>query len=109
MRGLEPLGADSWPGAYPETSFESLTSGKTLAGWPGPTGAASRQQIRRGNLTQSPDVVINPGTELSAAEIIQMWNQGIWSPSQVKNYAYGRAQSTGIQVPITKPVVRMYF
>ena len=64
---------------------------------------------RGGSLTASPDVVINPNTELSAAEIISMWNQYVWSPSQLKNYAYGRAQSAGIGVPIQKPVVRMYF
>jgi hypothetical protein len=64
---------------------------------------------RQGNLFNSPDVVINGTTPITPARLIQMWNQTVWGPvSGDRNLLYGRAASVNIQVPITKPVLKMF-
>jgi hypothetical protein len=65
---------------------------------------------KQGTLTASPDVLVNGSTPLSTRLIITNWNQATWGPAPgLKNYAYGRAQSLNIGVPISKPIVRMYY
>jgi len=61
-------------------------------------------------VTASPDVVVNGAATLTVKHLITMWNQYIYTPQPgLKNNTYGRAQSANIQVPITKPVLRMYY
>jgi len=61
-------------------------------------------------VTDSPDVVVNGAATLTVKQLITMWNQYIYTPQPgLKNNTYGRAQSANIQVPITKPVLRMYY
>jgi len=56
---------------------------------------------RSGALTASMDVVINGQNALSAQQLIKMWGQTRWAPQPgLKNYAYGRAQSSNIGVPV---------
>jgi hypothetical protein len=65
---------------------------------------------RGGNVTNSPDVVLNGQISLSTAQLLNLWNVYNWDPAPgKKNYAYGRAQSLNIQVPISSPVLRMYY
>jgi len=67
--------------------------------------------IPRGtNVTNSPDVVVNGQAPLTVQQLITLWNVYNWDPKPgLKNYAYGRAQSLNIQVPINAPVLRMYY
>lgn len=61
-------------------------------------------------VTDSPDVIVNGKATLTVEQLIRMWNQYIYTPEPgLKNNTYGRAQSINIQVPITKPVLRMYY
>ena len=47
---------------------------------------------------------------ISAKDLIQNWNITTWSPKPgLKNYVYGRAASTNIQVDIANPVLRAYY
>ncbi len=63
-----------------------------------------------GNVTNSPDVVVNGQSPISVQQLINLWNQYDWDPTPgLMDYAYGRAQSLNIQVPITAPVLRMYY
>lgn len=65
---------------------------------------------RGSNVTCSPDVVVNGQAPLTIAQLLNLWNVYNWDPKPgFKNYAYGRAQSFNIQVPITSPVLRMYY
>jgi hypothetical protein len=65
---------------------------------------------RNGNTTNSPDVVVNGQSPISVAQLLNLWNSYVWdSTPGLKNYAYGRAQSINIQVPIDQPVLRMYY
>lgn len=65
---------------------------------------------RDSNVTNSPDVVVNGQAPLSVQQLINLWNVYTWDPAPgLKNYAYGRAQSLNIQLPITAPVLRMYY
>jgi hypothetical protein len=65
---------------------------------------------KAGNVTSSPDVVLNGQTPLSTQQLINLWNVYNWDPAPgFINYAYGRAQSLNIQVPISSPVLRMYY
>ncbi len=65
---------------------------------------------RQGNVTDSPDVVLNGQAPLSTQQLINNWNVYHWDEAPgFKNYAYGRAQSINIQVPISSPVLRMYY
>lgn len=65
---------------------------------------------RGSNVTNSPDVVVNGQSPLTVQQLINLWNVYNWDPKPgLKNYAYGRAQSLNIQVPITTPVLRMYY
>lgn len=56
--------------------------------------------------TRSPDVVVSGTTPLTVDQLIRRWNQ-TFTP-RLLNYAYGRAQSVGIGVPIQKPTLGMY-
>jgi hypothetical protein len=61
-------------------------------------------------VTASPDVVVNGAATLTVKQLITMWNQYVYTPQPgLKNNTYGRAQSANLQVPITKPVLRMYY
>jgi hypothetical protein len=65
---------------------------------------------KSGNVTASPDVVLNGQAPLSTQQLLNLWNVYNWDPAPgIKNYAYGRAQSINIQVPISSPVLRMYY
>ena len=65
---------------------------------------------RDSNVTNSPDVVVNGQAPLSVQQLINLWNVYTWDLAPgLKNYAYGRAQSLNIQLPITAPVLRMYY
>ena len=65
---------------------------------------------RSGSVTASPDVVINGQNQLTNVSIIQNWNKSMWSPAvNLKNYVYGRAQSSSIGVPIVNPVMSGYY
>ncbi|MGA3370396.1 MAG: hypothetical protein ABSC48_01410 [Terracidiphilus sp.] len=65
---------------------------------------------KSGNITNSPDVILNGQTPLSTQQLINLWNVYNWDPAPgLINYAYGRAQSINIQVPIASPVLRMYY
>ncbi|MFZ1084626.1 MAG: hypothetical protein WAN35_06660 [Terracidiphilus sp.] len=65
---------------------------------------------KSGNVTCSPDVVLNGQTPLSTPQLINLWNVYKWDQALNQiNYAYGRAQSLNIQVPISSPVLRMYY
>jgi len=65
---------------------------------------------KAGNLTASPDVLVNGQTSLSTRLIITNWNQATWGPQPgLKNYAYARAQSLNIGVDITKATTQMYY
>lgn len=61
-------------------------------------------------VTESPDVVVNGAATITVSQLIKMWNQFIYTPQPgLKNNTYGRAQSVNISVPITQPVLRMYY
>jgi hypothetical protein len=61
-------------------------------------------------VTSSPDVVVNSEVALTVEQLVEQWSDSIYTPQLgLKNNTYGRCQSYGIQVPITKPVLRMYF
>jgi len=61
-------------------------------------------------VTSSPDVVVNGKTPLSVEQFIKQWNTYIYTPEPgYKNNIYGRAASVNIQVPIKKPVLRMFY
>ncbi|THV24019.1 hypothetical protein [Peteryoungia ipomoeae] len=65
---------------------------------------------KAGTLTASPDVLVNGNSPLSPRLIITNWNQATWGPQpNLKNYAYGRAQSLNIGVSITAPTCSMYY
>ena len=65
---------------------------------------------RSGNVTNSPDVVINGKAPITVTQLLNSWNVYDWDPKPgLKNYAYGRAQSLNIQVPINNTVLRMYY
>ena len=65
---------------------------------------------KSGTLTASPDVVLNGKAPLSVQQLISMWNVYDWDPQPgLKNYAYGRAQSINIEVPVEQPVLRMFY
>lgn len=65
---------------------------------------------RGGTLTASPDVVLNGQNQLTTKQLIEMWNQTVWSPTAgLKNYVYGRAQSLNIGVDITQPYLRGFY
>jgi len=65
---------------------------------------------RPGNTTNSPDAIVNGQAPLTVKQLIDLWNVYNWDPKPgLKNYAYGRAQSLNIQVPIDQPVLRMYY
>jgi len=65
---------------------------------------------RPGTLTASPDVVLNGQNQLTPTQIIQQWNQTVWSPDPgLKNYVYGRAQSYNIGVDINNATLRGYY
>lgn len=61
-------------------------------------------------VTSSPDVVVNGKAPLTVSQLIKQWNVYIYDPEPgLKNNTYGRAQSIGIEVPIKKPRLRMYY
>lgn len=65
---------------------------------------------RPGTLTNSPDVVVNGAATLTVEQLIRQWNVYIYTPEPgLKNNTYGRAASVGTQVPITRPVLRMFY
>lgn len=60
--------------------------------------------------TGSPDVIVNGAATLTVQQLITMWNQYVYTPQPgLKNNTYARAASVNIQVPITEPVVRIFF
>ena len=63
---------------------------------------------RAGNLYGSPDVVVNGLVATSPSRLINMWDQAVWGPVEGKDYAYGRAASSNLGVPITKPQLKMF-
>lgn len=84
----------------------SLWYGLLVRGNFGDNGAIPKT----GNITASPDVVINGKAPLSVDQLIRMWNQYNWDPQPgLKNNTYGRAQSINIQVPIETPKLRMFY
>jgi hypothetical protein len=76
----------------------------------GNMGDSGNTVPRPGDLTQSPDVVVNGAAQLTVEQLIRQWNTYIYTPQPgLKNNTYGRAASTNIMVPITKPVLRMFY
>lgn len=77
----------------------SRWSGLLVRGNTGNSGEIPRQ----GTLTASMDVIINGQNPLTAEQLIRMWGQSRWSPEPgLKNFVYGRAQSSNIEVDIKK-------
>lgn len=65
---------------------------------------------KNGSTTESPDVIVNGLSQLTPRRLIELWNQTQWGPEPgLKNYTYARAQSKGIEVPIKKPQIRMFY
>lgn len=72
--------------------------------------ANSGEIPKNGSLTASPDVLVNGSSPLSPRLIIGNWNQAVWGPQpNLKNYAYGRAQSLNIGVDVKQASMRMYY
>lgn len=64
---------------------------------------------RVGDVTSSPDVVLNGMSPLTVQRLIALWNTYNYTAAKGKNYTYGRAQSTNFPVPIAKATLRMYY
>lgn len=76
----------------------------------GNMGDSGNQIPRSDALTASPDVIVNGVATLTVEQLVRLWNVYVYTPQPgLKNNTYGRAASANIQVPITAPVLRMFF
>lgn len=85
---------------------------KAFSGWSGLFLRANMNDDgrvpKRGHVTASPDVAYSGSVKLTPQQLIERWGKTDWPSLGLQNYAYGRAQSLRIQVPITKPSLSMF-
>ncbi|WP_422376342.1 hypothetical protein [Roseibium sp.] len=106
------LGGDLSSATGLQRALCTAAARKAFATWSGlylrPNMSGNGEIPKQGDMTESPDSLAG-SVAISPERLIKNWNVMDWGPLGLKSYAYGRAQSTNIGVPISSPTLSMFY